>query len=138
MNKFNHVAHGCYGNIPSKVESRRVRLEKPDFVVVKKPNRLRTILAYGVVIVGVAVASFVVSPAKADGSMAPSVRVIVVQPSAAVRRLNAMENLRKAQKAEAKAEAKAQRAAEKAAEKARVKADKAYAKKLEAQRKARK
>lgn len=78
------------------------------------------------------------APALADGSMAPSVRVIVVKPSRTIQAINeARELKRKAERARLAAERAKERQVqmlERQAEKSRAEADKRYARKLKCQR----
>jgi hypothetical protein len=78
------------------------------------------------------------APSHAGGSMAPDVKIIVVNPSRTVQRIDQIYQMNKDRKAAAREAAKAAKAAEKEAARAAKEADKAYAKKLAAQAKARK
>lgn len=82
--------------------------------------------------------SSMVFPAYAGGSMAPEVRVIIVKPSLTIQRIDEEIARQKRMKAAAKESAKLEQEERKFQQKLQLEADKAYNKKLEAQRKARK
>lgn len=77
-------------------------------------------------------------PSYSNGSLGQDVRVIVVKPSAEIRRQSEIRQREKARAAAEKAKAKADAAAEKARQKDRDKATKSYEKRLAAQRKKKK
>lgn len=79
---------------------------KPKVVEVKAPSKLRTIICYGVVFVGVAVASFYATDAFSQGSMAPEVRVIEARPSPSIIRLGNQGSDAKAREFRAREELK--------------------------------
>lgn len=78
------------------------------------------------------------APAYAGGSMAPEVRVIVVEPSRTIRLLNEAYRMRReaerTRRAVERAEERQLQRLERQAEKSRVDADKRYARKLKCQR----
>lgn len=87
---------------------------------------------------GVAVASFIATPAPAAGSMAPEVRVIGAERPFDARPFDRLYELEKARKARAKQAEATAKAEQKKIEAARKAADKAYEKKLKEQRKPKK
>lgn len=104
-----------------------------------RAQRIWTRIGYGLVIVGVGVAAFLVTPAHAGGSMANSVKVIVVSPSVTIMGLDSQaasgrqqeirlkENMRRSTELELEQLKSDNRRA--------LEADRAYYKKLEFQRK---
>jgi hypothetical protein len=105
------------------------------------PSRLRTALVYGVVALGVAAATFYVTPVFAQGSMAPEVRVIVVNPSPSIVRLGQAASDAKTREFRAREQIKQnhrlQLEEQKFLHRRMLEADKAYYKKLTDQRKRR-
>lgn len=99
-----------------------------------KPSKLRTVLCYGIVVLGVGYSVFCLTPAHAAGSMASDVKIIHVSPSISVygndkaTQSRSMEVL----KQQGRMELENQRSDNRRA----LEADKAYYQKLKDQRKA--
>lgn len=108
----------------------------------EKPSRFREILCYGLVFVGVAAATFVVTPAFSQGAMAPEVRVITVRPSPSIISLGSeVTSARSRERAASEVRRHNNRMeleAYKADNRRQLEADRAYYKRLEAQRKGQK
>lgn len=105
------------------------------------PGRFRTFVAYAAVAVGVAVATFVVTPVYAQGSMAPSVRVVVAKPSASILMLGQRAEMERDREFRVREQIKQNHRLEletaRAANRRALEADRAYYKKLADQRKKR-
>lgn len=76
-------------------------------------------------------------PALAQGSMAPEVSIIFVEPPPEIRKMDEYRAIKKSQKLYEKAAAKSRMEDQKAANKRALEADKAYYKRLENDRKVR-
>lgn len=104
-----------------------------------RAQRAWTWVGYGLVALGVGVAAFVVTPAHAQGSMAPDVRVIVVSPSVTIMGLGAQASSGRQQEIQLKETLKHRSDMEleqlKSDNRRALEADKAYYEKLKFQRK---
>lgn len=139
MRKFNKF----HLHLASDADFSRLVDRDYDYVVVsEKPNRVRQLVVGGIGLIAVAAATFFIAPAHAQGSMAPEVRTVVVNPTPSIIRLGEGRTTARARE---RAAAEAQRhsnrmelEAFRAQNRRQLEADRAYYKRLEAQRKPRK